>query len=47
MAIIDGMLQELEMEAQTTRRVLEDILKDTEHHAAELRDMLSKRADTE
>jgi bacterioferritin (cytochrome b1) len=30
----------------TTRRVLEDILKDTEHHAAELRDMLSSRADT-
>ncbi len=31
----------------STRRVLEDILKDTEHHAAELRDMLSKRAETE
>ena len=25
---------------------LEDILKDTEHHASELRDMLSRRADT-
>jgi bacterioferritin len=40
-------IREVGFNDPTTRRLLEDILKDTEHHAAELRDMLSKRADTE
>jgi bacterioferritin len=39
-------IREIGFKDPTTRRVLEDILKDTEHHAAELRDMLSSRADT-
>jgi bacterioferritin len=39
-------IREVGFSDPTTRRVLEDILKDTEHHAAELRDMLSSRADT-
>jgi bacterioferritin len=40
-------IREIGFKDPTTRRMLEDILKDTEHHAAELRDMLSKRAETE
>jgi bacterioferritin (cytochrome b1) len=40
-------IREIGFKDPTTRRILEDILKDTEHHAAELRYMLSKRADTE
>jgi bacterioferritin len=39
-------IREVGFDDPTTRRLLEDILKDTEHHAAELRDMLSSRADT-
>ena len=41
-----ALIREIGFNDPTTRRLLEDILKDTEHHAAELRDMLSKRADT-
>jgi len=41
------LIREIGFNDPTTRRLCEDILKDTEHHAAELRDMLSKRADTE
>src|SRR4051794_33051230 len=41
-----GFIREVGFNDPTTRRMLEDILKDTEHHAAELRDMLSSRADT-
>jgi bacterioferritin len=41
-----GYIREVGFDDPTTRRILEDILKDTEHHAAELRDMLSSRADT-
>jgi len=41
-----ALIREIGFDDPTTRRMLEDILKDTEHHAAELRDMLSKRADT-
>lgn len=40
-------IREVGFKDPTTRRLLEDILKDTEHHAAELRDLLSKRAETE
>lgn len=40
-------IREIGLKDPTTRRVLEDILKDTEHHAAEMRDLLSKRAETE
>src|SRR5438105_1698031 len=39
-------IREVGFNDPTTRRMLEDILKDTEHHAAEMRDMLTKRADT-
>jgi bacterioferritin len=39
-------IREVGFKDPTTRRLLEDILKDTEHHAAELRDMLSSRAAT-
>ncbi len=39
-------IREIGFDDPTTRRLLEDILKDTEHHANELRDMLSRRADT-
>jgi bacterioferritin len=39
-------IRQIAFDDPTTRRLLEDILKDTEHHAAELRDLLSKRADT-
>ncbi len=39
-------IREVGFDDPTTRRLLEDILKDTEHHAGELRDMLSRRADT-
>jgi bacterioferritin len=39
-------IREVGFNDPTTRRLLEDILKDTEHHASELRDMLSSRADT-
>jgi bacterioferritin len=39
-------IREIGFDDPTTRRILEDILKDTEHHAAELRDLLSRRADT-
>jgi bacterioferritin len=39
-------IREVGFDDPTTRRILEDILKDTEHHAAELRDLLSRRADT-
>ena len=38
------MIREVAFHDPTTRRVLEDILLDTEHHAAELRDLLSKKA---
>jgi bacterioferritin len=41
------LVREVGLKDPTTRRLLEDILKDTEHHAAELRDMLSSRAETE
>jgi bacterioferritin len=40
-------IREVGFDDPTTRRLLEDILKDTEHHAGELRDMLSRRAETE
>jgi len=40
-------IREVGFDDPTTRRMLEDILKDTEHHAAELRDMLSSRAETQ
>lgn len=39
-------IREVGFDDPTTRRVLEDILKDTEAHANELNDMLSRRADT-
>ena len=39
-------IREVGFDDPTTRRLLEDILKDTEHHASELRDMLSSRAET-
>jgi bacterioferritin len=39
-------VREVGFDDPTTRRVLEDILKDTEHHASELRDMLLSRAET-
>ena len=41
-----ALIREVGFNDPTTRRLLEDILKDTEHHAAELRDMLLSRADT-
>jgi bacterioferritin len=41
-----SLIREVGFNDPTTRRLLEDILKDTEHHASELRDMLSSRADT-
>jgi len=37
-------IRELGNDDPTTRRLLEDILKDTEHHASELHDMLQRRA---
>lgn len=37
-------VREVGFDDPVTRRMLEDILKDTEHHAAELRDMLQHRA---
>ena len=40
-------IREVGFKDPTTRRMLEDILIDTEHHAAELRDLLSKRAETD
>lgn len=39
-------IREVGFQDPTTRRILEEILKDTEHHATELRDMLSSRAET-
>jgi bacterioferritin len=39
-------IRELGFNDPTTRRLLQDILKDTEHHSAELRDMLSSGAQT-
>jgi bacterioferritin len=39
-------IREVGFDDPTTRRLLEDILKDTEHHANELREMLSSRAET-
>jgi bacterioferritin len=39
-------IREVGFKDPTTRRMLEDILKDTEHHAAEMRDLLSCRAET-
>jgi bacterioferritin len=39
-------IREVGFDDPTTRRILEDILKDTENHANELRDMLTRRADT-
>jgi bacterioferritin len=37
-------VREVAFDDPVTRRILEDILFDTEHHAAELRDMLQHRA---
>jgi bacterioferritin len=42
-----ALIREVGFDDPTTRRMLEDILKDTEHHAAEMRDLLTCRADTE
>ena len=39
------MVREVGFHDPSTRRILEDILMDSEHHAAELADMLKKRAD--
>ena len=41
MKMIDGLLAELEQEAETTRRVLESILSQEQEHADELSDWLS------
>lgn len=38
------LIREVAFHDPTTRRILEDILIDTEHHAAELADLLRKRA---
>ena len=38
------LIREVAFHDPTTRRMLEDILIDTEHHASELRDLLSKKA---
>lgn len=38
------LIREVAMHDPTTRRMLEDILIDTEHHAAELNDLLSRQA---
>jgi bacterioferritin len=39
-------IREVGFSDPTTRRILEEILKDTEHHANEMRDMLISQADT-
>ena len=39
-------IREVGFDDPTTRRILEDILKDTEGHPNELREMLSSRAET-
>jgi bacterioferritin len=39
-------IREVGFDDPTSRRILEDILKDTENHANELREMLSRRAET-
>ncbi len=42
-----ALIREVGFTDPTTRRVLEDILMETERHASELRDLLSQRAQTE
>jgi len=41
-----ALIREVGFDDPTTCRMLEEILKDTEHHAAEMRDLLKTRADT-
>lgn len=42
-----ALVREVGFSNPTTRRILEDILQETELHASELRDLLAQRAKTE